>query len=815
MAFDRSKVLAAAQKYLAKGQHDKAIAEYRKLVQRDPKDLRTWLKIGDLCARTGSTVQAVQAYERVACHYAEQGFHVKAVAVYKQILQLVPDRIDVEAQLAEAYEELQLVNEAMRTYERVAAHHARAGETERMLNALRRMADLEPEDVAARIKLAEALSKAGRREDAAEQFEVAASLLLEEGREDDYLKVAERLLYHRPGDAALALDLARRYLARQEPKRSLPKLQVCFKANPRDPNTLDALATAFEQLGQAAKSVSVLRELARLHERSGDTAARRATLERILSMEPGDPEARRALDAMAPARSEALSPEPSFTDSTVVESLSDSEEIVVEDVDEEEIELLEGAEEFEDVPSSEGPSGATLSDAEVERLLSECDAFARYGLHERIVEAVSRVLATRPDDMAARERLKDAYLALGRTEEAIEQLHELADRLARQKPPLARLYLRRILELKPEDERARTLLGLPSADALSESGARPAAAPPPFSEAGGPASPSGVDPLEEDEPALATEEHREPSSSTAVEAIPAGIDDAAFQGSGAAPSAEELERAEAEALQRASVPPGDIEEALDEAEFFLAQGLLKEARATLEEALEGHPDHPLLLDRLRELSEDAPGEVPAPPGSKPGAYALAERLAAEAPQDADDLDLFLEGGGEEEVDVAADFERFKQEVDQTIGEEDVDTHFDLGIAYREMGLLEAAMDEFSLCAKHPEREAAARAMLGICYLERGEVSEAIAQFKKGLYAEQKSAEEELGLYYELGNAYDRLGDTSEALYYFEKVYKREATFRDVADRVSKLRGAGGTGEGVAVRDATAAGDEVSKASGAG
>ncbi len=797
MAFDRSKVLATAQKYLSKGQYDKAIAEYRKLVERDPKDLRTWLKIGDLCARTGSVPRAVQAYERVARHYAEQGFHVKAVAVYKQILKLSPGRVDIEALLAESYEELQLVNESMRAYERVAAHYARAGETERMLEALRRMAELEPEDVATRIKLAEALSRAGRREEAAEQFEAAAERLLEEGREDDYLKVAERLFYHRPRDAALALDLARRYLARREPKRSLPKLQVCFKADPRNPDTLDALATAFEQLGQAAKSVSVLRELVKVHEQAGNRTAQRAVWERILALDPDDAEAREALAVSAPDPA----PAPSFEDATVIEPWEEDseEEILVEEVDEAEIELLEETEDSESL-SHDG----NVSDAEVEKLLSECDAFARYGLHERIVTSLLRVLELRPDDLAARERLKDAYLALGRVPEAVEQLYVLAERLGKEKPPLARLYLRRILELKPDEERARELLGLPSTEPHAESGARPAAGgPPPASGAFQEEPPFEVETsrtADVTEDVLATEENRQPPSPTVVEPISSD-----FEADPHEPSVEELERAEAEAMQRASIPPGDIEEALDEAEFFLAQGLLKEARATLEEALETHPDHPLLLDRLRELSED---ESPDPSEGGPQrheAYELAERLLEES--SAAELDTFLDAEGGDEVDVAADFERFKQEVDQSIGEEDVDTHFDLGIAYREMGLLDAAMGEFELCTKSPDREAAARAMLGICYMERGEISEAISQFKKGLYAERKSAEEELGLYYELGNAYDRLGDTSEALYYFEKVCKREASFRDVADRVERLRGAGGAGEGVAILDSTLLGPE--------
>ncbi len=835
MAFDRSKVLAAAQKQLAKGNYERAIAEYRKLVERDPNDLRTWLKIGDLYARTNKARMAVQAYQRVASRYAEQGFHLKAVAVYKQILKLEPDREDVEMALAQAYEELQLASDAIRTYERVAARFQQRGRTDEALDVLRRIADLEPDDVAARIKYAEALSRAGRREQAAEQFEEAARLLLEEGREEDYLKVAERLLYHRPNDADLAGDLARRYLKLRDPKRALAKLQICFKANPRDPRTLGALAEAFEQLGQGGKAVSVLRELARIHREAGQGADEASVLERILARMPDDEEARRRLAALRPAkpapaeradeaRAAPGAPSLTFDDATDVELVDEDEVVVVEEVDEEDLA------EIEEVVASERPS-VDAQQAEIARLLSECDVFARYGLHERVVTSLQKVIELDPDDIPARERLKDAFLALGRVPEAVEQLHALADIMGRTKPTLARLYLRQVLDISPADARAREALGLPAAETPSESGARPAsglrsedggsaAEPPPPASAGsttddvvlfeddGASEPAGPPAASaEDEvpdpavvPPLATIEdgvsepptRLEPVGGVATESEPP----AAFETESAEVSEEEAARAEAEALERTSMPPGDIEEALDEAEFFLAQGLLKEARATLEEALATHPGHPLLLDRLRELDE---GESAATgvDASEDAAFELAEKLAEELD---DSTDAFLEAE-DGELDAAIDFDRFKKEVEQTVGADDVDTHFDLGIAYKEMGLVDAAIDEFELCSRSPEREAAARAMLGLCYLERGEVSEAIAQFKKGLYAEQKTPEEELGLYYELGNAYEALGDVSEALYYFEKVAKREATFRDVADRVERLRG-GGAGEGVAIVDAS-------------
>jgi len=254
VALNRAKVIEVAQKHLAKGNFERAIAENRKLVEDDPRDVRTLLKIGDIYTRQGSRPEAVRTYEQVAEHYASQGFFLKAVAVCKQILKLEPGRIEVSLKLGQMYEELQLVSDALTTYELVAQTFARAGNMDRALDTLGRMAALDAENIPVRIKYAEALSKAGRTEDAADEFAAGAALLEQQGRIEDYLKVSERLLYHRPADLDLARKLSSVYLERNDAKRALAKLQLAFKANSKDVRTLELLAQAFRLLGQTPKT---------------------------------------------------------------------------------------------------------------------------------------------------------------------------------------------------------------------------------------------------------------------------------------------------------------------------------------------------------------------------------------------------------------------------------------------------------------------------------------------------------------------------------------------------------------------------------
>jgi len=120
VASSKDKLIAGAQKLVEKGQFAKAIKEYLKVVQQDDKDVRIWLKIGDLYAKLGKKPEAAETYAKVAQFYSDQGFYLKAVAVYKQILKLDPTHIDSSQKLAKMYEELALTSDALTTYEAVA-----------------------------------------------------------------------------------------------------------------------------------------------------------------------------------------------------------------------------------------------------------------------------------------------------------------------------------------------------------------------------------------------------------------------------------------------------------------------------------------------------------------------------------------------------------------------------------------------------------------------------------------------------------------------------------------------------------------------
>jgi tetratricopeptide (TPR) repeat protein len=121
-------------------------------------------------------------------------------------------------------------------------------------------------------------------------------------------------------------------------------------------------------------------------------------------------------------------------------------------------------------------------------------------------------------------------------------------------------------------------------------------------------------------------------------------------------------------------------------------------------------------------------------------------------------------------------------------------HFDLGVAYREMGVLDRAVDEFRLATQDAEREANCYAMIGACLVGLGKPKEAVEELKRGLHARRKTEVDELELYYGLAEAYLAAGDTKEALFYLQAIKRKEPEFRDVARKINALLSASRPGK---------------------
>ncbi|HEU4383082.1 MAG TPA: tetratricopeptide repeat protein [Anaeromyxobacteraceae bacterium] len=774
MAVDKNKITAEATKLVQKGQFDKAIRAYQRILQSDPKDVRVLLKVGELQQKKGDNAAAAETFNRVADAYGEQGFFLKAVAVYKQIVKLTPDDTRVNERLAGLYQQLGLMSDAMGQLQIVAAGHEKAGDGARLLDVLRRMVELDPDNVASSIKLGELYAKAGQGGEALELFRRAAAELKSNNRIDEYLKVSERIAFLAPDDAGLTRELASIYLAKGDTKRALAKLQLCFKADPRDIETLNMLAQAFRDLGQTGKTISVFKELARAYEEQGRSGDARATYQRILELAPGDHEAAEALGArQAPA---APQPPPARAPPPAPAAVAP--------------------------PRPPAPSAAQkpLGLEGFARVITEAEVYVKYGLHQKALEHVSRILAVDPDEPDALEKVRDIHVASGNRPAAAEAALKaaracvtrgLGDRTAR-----AIERLREIDPGHPDLGMLYAAAGLPEPEGAEAAVVRMSDVESVGTDSVRLVPESGADLLEE-ELAPTTDE-------TALAAAAAALDD---EGETIPEEPPPPRRAPppgrppgaARPPAAAAAPPPDLSDELEEADFYSEQGLDDEAREMLKGLLARHPGHAAVKERLLALDrnatraaprqEAAAGRPAAPAPVDDGAFDIARELADElgppgaTASAADDFQYSVE-----EV-----FDQFKKGVAETVKPEDTETHYDLGIAYKEMGLLDDAIHEFemALSGHSKKKEVDCLTMIGLCQRAKGEHRTALEAFRRALRSGALTAVAAKALHYELAAAHEALGQPEQALWYLQKIHKVDPGYREAGAAVARLGGGPG------------------------
>ena len=166
-------------------------------------------------------------------------------------------------------------------------------------------------------------------------------------------------------------------------------------------------------------------------------------------------------------------------------------------------------------------------------------------------------------------------------------------------------------------------------------------------------------------------------------------------------------------------------------------------------------------------------------------------LAAELERELSEEELAADDGivvQPQEQSLEEIIEGFKQGVADNLSPEDYDTHYNLGIAYLEMGLVDEAIGEFQLACKDDRYLVDSSSMLGQCFLEKGLPELAVRWYRKGLESPDIKDEVSMSLLYEMGNAYVSLGDQDAAYKTFVEIYGINSNYRDVASRLQDLQG---------------------------
>lgn len=955
MAVNKRKVLDAARKYAQKGAKEKALKEYHTLLKLDPRDAKLHLEIGDCYRRWGQIDEAVTQYARVADQYKDDGFDARAVAVFKQILNLDPKRYAAFVSLSELYQRMGLDAEALTALQTAADGHHKEGNKREALELLRRMATLDPTNTTSRLKVAELLRQEGMQDDAASEYQEVVNELERQGATESIIAVQERILELQPGRVDVLLSIGRRLVELGKPQRAEPFAKQVLEKDSDDADAHELLVEVYKSLGKDEELAATTRTLAKIFRDRGDDDRARELTQRIpLALEL---EAEQASQArVEESESAFLSDEELLDDDFLAADQSEvadvSEELPFEPDEDLELEVdddeppeddldLALADEpqidiSDDDPVVEEPANLPASDApegDPDQLLAEASVYLRYGKRDQAIASLQAILAQEPEHRAALEKLGEAYAEGGDEGLAVvfwtraakcasaggdaDGFSVLRDRIAALDADAASV----LDETAPKSAVAEDLDAEGGADEeesvggdddfeidVSVGGEEDADAGIEFDlstdDADAFAEPDtdlGLNQTEETLPVL-EEEPEEIEVDIDVD-IDVDEDEEVDDETDDEPDEVEEEAAADEASSSGTAGSStttsqQVSEDLEEAEFYYQQKLYDEAEAIYRRVLKVAPSHPSALLRLGELaaakgddpsapepekaaaktekavkkktkkkspapapkarkaeaSIPAPGEdstevaelsgaddelavhIDVPPADFSRAddtLPFEEEVAEEEPEDEEvestveeaeplavsDAGEEGEEGGfdlaaelrdvieDEDEDDAADsgslstvedgfesiFADFKQGVSETLSEDDYETRYDLGIAYREMELYDDAIGEFRRCLDSSNRRLASLHMMGLCALDLGRPQDAVNHLEQALATPDLPEEQMAGLHFDLGRALEVLGDVARARSAYETVLQADAEFPGVAERLESL-GESGAGD---------------------
>jgi tetratricopeptide (TPR) repeat protein len=228
---------------------------------------------------------------------------------------------------------------------------------------------------------------------------------------------------------------------------------------------------------------------------------------------------------------------------------------------------------------------------------------------------------------------------------------------------------------------------------------------------------------------------------------------------------------------------------------FAAQGDAGKAEAVFKRVLELDP-----------RNDEARAAIPAAP-ARPAAPAQPAAPAAPPAPDYVDLGALIMGdeaeattrfvveerepSGDEERDFAEMLAHFRQKVAENIEPEDATSHYDLGLAFKEMGLVDEAISEFQVALRGGANPLATLELLGQCFVEKGQYAVAARVLDRALRIPNASDADLVGVLYQLGRSEEALGRPRQAVDYYERVLSVDIRFRDAGRRIDALRAATG------------------------
>src|SRR4051812_13823191 len=279
MAIQRDKIIASAEKLVAKGKIEPAIKEYERLLDDNPNDVNTLNRIGDLWVRINRNDEAVKVFIKIAVHYAKDGFFLKAIAIYKKINKLDPSKLEVYARLADLYAKQGLAMEAKSQYQVLADYYLKHGDPGNALGIYRKISELDPNSINVHVKLADLYSQNNKTAEALKEYDRVGRMLLKRGMLDEAVQVFRKALKIDASNIELVDSLVTALLEAKEYDNAVQLVQSALESSTNNPKLLALLG--------------------RILLTKGDISSANAYLERGLALTPDDPSLREVIGDLA------------------------------------------------------------------------------------------------------------------------------------------------------------------------------------------------------------------------------------------------------------------------------------------------------------------------------------------------------------------------------------------------------------------------------------------------------------------------------------------------------------------------------------
>ena len=831
---------------MSKGNLDKAIKTFMQLVEVDPRDQRLILRLADIQARAGRKKEAIENYEKVAAGYIRQDFTPKAIAVYKTILRLDPELLSAYEKLAGLYKNQGLEAEALAQFENLFKVYEKKNDEDKQISVLKLMADMDPENLGFQVRLGETLAKKGRKKEAAEAFAKAASTLSRRGFHDRASQLFEKITALNPDNTAVRRELCAHYLESGQFDQARTEIEAILAIEPDDPRMVLLLGRILFQLGKKregeeklAQSIqlflnsgeleSVMREflfVAQSHLRNGEIEEAESFYRQIMTNVPGEVRAIKGLVSVAETKKDLVGQINSLLLlGRTMQQNGDREGAVkayrkVKDLDplnEEAVVFLEGSGSEETLPDLPEMKAPAEDDEPIDAQLVEIGDAELVDIQEVELEHASREV---PDggmgviDVEDSEEL-DLHDDMTRVE-----FVPVAEGEAGEEGAVPEI----VLEDFEDDD---LLMELPGEGVDDE---EPAGRD--MEQGVGIADPVSAEmSLEEllaeadvyeryglgDKVVQTLEKARSmaPDDKNVLERIAAYESGAREDLISDGEEGPDLEEGTGPAPVGKATPAQDpFEEDLEEADFYHSQGLIDEASRIYRSILGRDPQHHRASQALATIEGGGAAEKrPEPevtvgaalePHFDPGSAREVRSKLIVADAEPEDMGDFLDiadelrselanemdpgtglGSDDSPISFEEIFSQFKKGIEETLGDEEYETHYNLGIAYKDMGLYDDAIREFEAGTRDPVLAQDSLSLMAMCYVEKKEYESAVNAIEKALAISPEG--NQTGLFYQLGEVRERQKRWPEAVIAYEQVQLKDPTFEGIAEAIGRAK----------------------------